>query len=208
MGTNQAFPGVVQRVSGLISEDRPPPPETTRATDELFKQVKNARIWIEQPQMLNRSRTLLTTSFRELNPWQPHRELEPTFPILSAYQLAKEGSLYAGRQVTLVGQVRYVTVAGTTGTRTRLGRTLIYLAQIGAGPKDDPLVYCLFSDAAHLRVRPGMQIVAVGVPIAQGSIRLARGGFAEGAYMAGAMVGPYFDPREVVAAAERQRRQA
>jgi hypothetical protein len=96
MGTNHVFPNALHQVSDLVADDPAKRPETVRATQELFQQVKNGHMWIGEPQMFNRSRRYPVENFREMNPWQPHRQLEPAFPIVSAFQLAKQ---YGGPQL-------------------------------------------------------------------------------------------------------------
>jgi hypothetical protein len=111
--------------------------------------------------------------------------------------MATEAPLFAGRQVTVVGRVRYLTVGGPAAGRWPGGRNLIYQVQIGEGNRPDPLVYCEFSEASIHRLRPGHLVVAIGLPIADGTFSLSEGGFAQGAYMVGAMVRPIRSPKEV-----------
>jgi hypothetical protein len=203
MGTNYLLPDAVD---GLFSGDPPQPSTASATTRRLFREVEQASLWAGKPKMYDESRRYLAANFDELNPLRQNFDLEPTFPILSAFQVAKESSLHAGKKITLVGELHYITVAGTTDERSSAGRNLVYEAQIGVVGRDDPLVYCLFGAGGKRRLRAGMQIVAVGVPIAEGTVKLTNGHFAEGAYMAVAMIGPYLDPREVVNAALREAR--
>jgi hypothetical protein len=196
--TSQSLGSLTRSVSGVVDDSEPKRVSVpVRATDQLFKQIENGPFWHGPPRMLEKSRRYLADHFLALNPWQPHGDLKPRLPVLPPWRLATEAPLFAGRQITLIGRVRYLTVGGTAFGRWPGGRNLIYQAQIGEGNRADPLVYCEFSEASVHRLRPGQLVVAIGVPIADGAVSLSKGGFAQSAYMVGAMVRPIRNAKEV-----------
>ena len=204
LATHALVPGALAGLRSIVAPAPAPPPLRVRATNALLREVEQGELWVGRPHIYSQSRRALESHFVALSPMVPHPAMEPVFPILSPYQLAKRGSLYAGRKVTLAGVVKYLTVSGVAAKRSAFGKLLIYLAQIGIPKRDDPLVYCRFVAPATAQLKAGDQVVAVGVPIAEGAIKLSRGGFAEGAFLAGAMVGPYRTPKEVVDAARSE----
>jgi hypothetical protein len=195
--TTQSLRGLADTVMEPFGGDRPMKPLPAQATSQLFRQVEASPAWRGKPRMFEQSKRYVAANFLDVNPWGPHGQVPPQRPVLSPMRLATEAAVHAGELVTLVGRVRYLTVGGVAASYSPQEKNRVYLAQIGEGRKADPLIYCLFSEASHHRLQPGQLAVAIGVPIANGAFSLSEGGFAQGAYMVGAMVRPIRGPGDI-----------
>lgn len=208
--TPDRLDGVAGSIGDLFDGSDPKPSYSEAVADRLFRQTKQAQIWVDPPTMYPQSRRFLLDHFGELNPLRPHHLLLLKNPVISPDQLAMEMPLYAGSRVTLVGRVRAWNIGtfapSVSKVRPPGGKkpvpvgNLIYIAQLGStfNNRSGGITYVLFTEAAVRRLNLRQWVAVIGIPIAGGSVQLARGGdIAPAAYVLGATVRPVYGPRAV-----------
>jgi hypothetical protein len=206
----------VSWVSDLFGGGKPTRSEAETVIGKVFENVRRGEFWEGRPTLYPSSRRYLIKHFKQYDPRQSHGSyLLPQEPVLSPSQLAVATPIYAGNRVTILGRVRTDTIGEFLPTeshiRMRKGGPKVaapnatYIAQI-AGPgnkRGDPLVDVEYAAPASPPFSPGQWIVAVGVPIARGGVKLNVGGFVYGVYMVAGSIEPVRAPRSVLRSVHR-----
>lgn len=180
---------VAQSIREALRPDPPAPTDAQWIVRAYMEQTREATFWSRPPTMFPASAALMRNRFAEFDPRRSHPYRKSPLKLWIP-QAASEAPVFAGSPVELIGRVQSVNVLWPL--QPPLVEWIIQLAPITG--EYGSLAYCRFTGRIMDRPEVGDHYVVRGAIIAAGGIDLARGGLADGIYIAcSAIRRPYGD---------------